>query len=31
MNPGGTLGLDLAEKEKRRPRFAGRSWGDPAF
>lgn len=30
MNPGGTLGLDLAAKEKRRARFAGRRWDDPA-
>lgn len=31
MNPGGTLGLDLMENEKRKPRFAGRTWQDPAW
>ena len=31
MNPGGTLGLDLPADEKRRPRFAGRSWDNPAW
>ena len=30
MNPGGTLGLDLSEDEKRKPKFAGRTWGNPA-
>lgn len=31
MNPGGTLGLDMAESERRVPRFAGRTWDDPAW
>ncbi len=31
MNPGGTLGLDLAEGEKRKPRYAGRTWNNPAW
>ncbi|HAK45105.1 MAG TPA: FAD-binding oxidoreductase [Spirochaeta sp.] len=31
MNPGGTLGLDLKEGEKRKPKFAGRSWDNPAW
>ena len=31
MNPGGTLGLDLTEDEKRKPRFAGRTWDNPAW
>lgn len=31
MNPGGTLGLDLGENEKRKPRYAGRTWDDPAW
>ena len=29
MNPGGTLALDLPPEEKRRPKFAGRTWDDP--
>ncbi len=31
MNPGGTLGLDLSGDDKRKPRFAGRTWDDPAY
>jgi alkyldihydroxyacetonephosphate synthase len=31
MNPGGTLGLDLAEDEKRKPKFADRTWDNPAW
>lgn len=31
MNPGGTLALDLKPEEKRRPRYAGRTWDDPAW
>lgn len=31
MNPGGTLALDLALGDKRKPRFAGRTWDDPAY
>ena len=27
MNPGGTLGLDMTEKERRKPRFSGKKWG----
>ena len=30
MNPGGTLGLDMTEDDRRRPRYAGRHWGNPA-
>jgi alkyldihydroxyacetonephosphate synthase len=29
MNPGGTLGLDLPDNERRRARFAGRTWDNP--
>lgn len=31
MNPGGTVGLDLPEEKKRKPKFAGRTWDDPAW
>jgi alkyldihydroxyacetonephosphate synthase len=31
MNPGGTLGLDMPESERRVPRFADRTWDDPAY
>jgi alkyldihydroxyacetonephosphate synthase len=31
MNPGGTVALDLPDEQKRRPRFAGRRWDDPAY
>jgi alkyldihydroxyacetonephosphate synthase len=31
MNPGGTLGLDMGEDERRKPKFAGRRWDDPAY
>jgi alkyldihydroxyacetonephosphate synthase len=31
MNPGGTVGLDLPDSEKRVPRFALRRWDDPAY
>jgi alkyldihydroxyacetonephosphate synthase len=31
MNPGGTLGLDLPDDERRRARFAGRTWDNPAY
>ena len=26
MNPGGTLGLDMSEEQKRKPKFAGKTW-----
>ena len=26
MNPGGTLGLDMSEEQKRVPKFAGKKW-----
>ena len=29
MNPGGTLGLDMGPEDRRKPKFAGRSWEDP--
>ena len=31
MNPGGTLGLDLSPELRRRARFAGRKWDEPAY
>lgn len=31
MNPGGTLGLDMSNEQKRVPRFAGRTWDNPAY
>ncbi len=31
MNPGGTVALDLPDEQTRRPRFAGRTWDDPAY
>lgn len=31
MNPGGTLGLDMSEDEKRIPKYAGRTWDNPAY
>lgn len=31
MNPGGTLGLDMKEGDKRKPRYAGRTWDNPAY
>ncbi len=31
MNPGGTLGLDMDEEERRKPRFTGRTWDNPAY
>ena len=26
MNPGGTLGLDMTEDQKRKPKYAGKTW-----
>ncbi|MEL3905593.1 MAG: FAD-binding oxidoreductase [Treponema sp.] len=31
MNPGGTLGLDMTEEQKRKPKFCGRTWDNPAY
>ncbi|MBI9102528.1 MAG: FAD-binding oxidoreductase [Spirochaetales bacterium] len=31
MNPGGTLGLDMKPEERRKPKFSGRTWDDPAW
>lgn len=31
MNAGGTLGLDMTEEQKRKPRFYNRSWDNPAY
>ena len=30
MNPGGTLGLDMTQGEKRIPRYARRTWDNPS-
>jgi alkyldihydroxyacetonephosphate synthase len=31
MNPGGTLGLDMTEDQKRKPKYADRTWDNPAY
>ncbi|MGF7110135.1 FAD-binding oxidoreductase [Treponema pedis] len=28
MNPGGTLGLDMSEEQKRKPKYAGKTWNN---
>ncbi|AIW88557.1 hypothetical protein JO41_01085 [Treponema sp. OMZ 838] len=31
MNPGGTLGIDMTEEQKRKPKFCSRTWDNPAY
>ena len=31
MNPGGTVGLDMSDEQKRKPKFIGRTWDNPAY
>ena len=31
MNPGGTLGIDMTEAQKRTPKFCSRTWDNPAY
>ena len=31
MNPGGTIGIDLSENEKRVPKYENRKWDNPAY
>lgn len=31
MNPGGTLGLDMTEEQKRKPRFTNTTWDKPLY
>lgn len=31
MNPGGTVGIDMTKAQRRKPKFAGRTWDNPAY
>ena len=31
MNPGGTVGIDMSAAQRRKPKFAGRTWDNPAY
>jgi len=31
MTPGGPLGIDMTEEQKRKPKFCSRTWDNPTY